>query len=235
MSDQLEQRLLDLGTALDIPTVPNVASAVIGRLPERRRRLARPARRTLALALATLLLLAGTALAVTRTRDAMLKVLGLRGVRIERVASLPASAGTRLGLGTRIPLADARHAAGFGALEPSGATAAFLAHDTPGGRISLLVGSTVVTEFRGSVSHIVLLKLLGPGTRSRRVRVNGRPGVYLFGSPHEVLVMDQSGELRSDRVHLAGNVLLWQQGPLTLRIEGARSLAHALALAHSLR
>ena len=234
MSDQLEQRLRALGAALDVPLAPNLASTVIGRLPERRRRRARPARRTLALAFGTVLLLAGTAMAVPPTRNAILDVLGLRGVRIERVNSLPASAGTRLGLGTRLPLADARHAAGFAALEPPRATAAFLAHDTPGGRISLLVGPTLLTEFRASVSRL-LLKMLGPGTRGRLVRVNGGAGIYLFGSPHEVLVIGPDGAMRTDRIHLAGNVLLWQQGPLTLRIEGTHNLAQALALARSLR
>jgi hypothetical protein len=139
---------------------------VISRLPDRRRARARPARRILVLAFAVGLLLAGTAMAVPPTRDAILNVLGLRGVRIERVTSLPASAGTRLGLGTRIPLADARHAAGFTALEPLRATAAFLAHDMPGGRISLLVGPTLITEFRASVTR-VLVKIIGLDTRYR--------------------------------------------------------------------
>lgn len=234
MSDQLEQRLLALGAALDVPQAPNLAATMTGRLPQRRRRRARPARRTLALAFGTVLLLAGTAMALPPTRDAILNVLGLRGVRIERVNSLPPSAGTRLGLGTRIPLADARHAAGFPALEPPRATAAFLAHDIPGGRISLLVGPNVVSEFRASVAP-VLGKLLGAGTHARLVRVNGGPGIYLFGSPHDVVVIGPDGAVLTDAVHLAGNVLLWQQGPLTLRIEGSHHLAAALALAHSLR
>lgn len=233
MSDQLEQQLRELGGALDVPPAPNLASMVISRLPERRRRSVRPARRTLVLAFAAILLLAGTAMAVSPTRDAILKVLGLRDVRIERVNSLPARAGTRLGLGTRIPLADARHAAGFTALEPPNATAAFLAHDMPGGRISLLVGPMLLTEFRASVSE-VLLKMLGSGTGDMLVRVNGGAGIYLFGSPHEVIVVAPDGVPRTDQIHLAGNVLLWQQGPLTVRIEGTNSLTQALALAHSL-
>jgi hypothetical protein len=36
-------------------------------------------------------------------------------------------------------------------------------------------------------------------------------------------------------VRIAGNVLLWQQGPLTLRVEGTHALSEALALARSLR
>jgi hypothetical protein len=220
--------------ALEAPAAPNIAATVIGRLPDRRRRRARPARRTLVLGFGITLLLAGSAMALPPTRNAILNVLGLRGVRIERVTSLPASAGTRFGLGTRIPFADAREAAAFTALTPPRATAAFLAQDIPGGRISLLVGRTLVTEFRASVSAL-LVKMIGLATHYTLVRVNGGAGIYLFGAPHEVFVMEPNGALRTDRVRLAGNVLLWQQGPLTLRIEGTHNLAQALALAHSLR
>ena len=47
------------------------------------------ARRSLALALAASLLLGGAAFAITPSRHAILDVLGLRGVRIERVPHLP--------------------------------------------------------------------------------------------------------------------------------------------------
>jgi len=234
VNNQLEQRLHALGAALDVPVAPDVASTVVGRLPDRRRGPARPGLRTFVLALGVGLALAGTATAVRPTRDAILDVLGLRGVRIERVTSLPASAGPRLGLGTRIPLAAARHVADFTALEPPRATAAFLAHDIPGGRISLLVGRTLVIEFRASDSAI-LLKLIGPRTRYRLLRVNGGAGIYLYGAPHGVLVPGPDGVLRRDRIRLAGNVLLWQQGSLTLRVEGTHNLSQALTLARSLR
>jgi hypothetical protein len=35
-------------------------------------------------------------------------------------------------------------------------------------------------------------------------------------------------------VRIAGDVLVWQQGPLTLRIEGLHTLPQALALARTL-
>jgi hypothetical protein len=49
------------------------------------------------------------------------------------------------------------------------------------------------------------------------------------------LIQDSTGRVQTDRVRLSGNVLLWQQGPVTVRIEGARTLGAALALARSLR
>jgi hypothetical protein len=236
MTGDLEQRLVALGASLELPPAPDLGPAVLARLPARRRR-RRPARRTLAVALAAMLLLAGGAMAVAPTRDAILRILGLRGVRIERVRQLPPlppSTGLGLGLGKRIPLSGARHAAAFAALLPSGSPAAYLGHDVPGGRISLLIGRVLIIEFRGTTTPFIF-KVIGPGTTVKRVRVNGGPGVYLSGAPHEVLFQTQTGQVRTDRVRLAGNVLLWQQGPLTIRIEGARTLRQARVLARSLR
>jgi hypothetical protein len=236
MSQELEQRLIALGATLELPPAPDLVPAVLDRLPAQVRR-RRRARRTLAIALAGALLLAGAAMAAPPTRHAILRVLGLRGVQIERVPRLPRvprGAGARLGLGGRIPLARARHAAGFTALLPPVSATAYLRHDIPGGRVSLLTGQLLITEFRGG-STPYIFKVLGPGTKLRHVRVNGGPGVYLSGAPHEVLFRAQNGQIDDDRVRLAGNVLMWQQGPLTIRIEGTHTLGQALALARSLR
>jgi hypothetical protein len=233
MTGDLEQRLVALGATLELPPARDVVPVVLARLPARRR--SRPARRTLAVALAVTLLLAGGAMAVAPTRHAILRILGLRGVRIERVPQLPPLPATiGLGLGQRIPLDRARHAAGFTALLPSGSPAAYLGHDVPGGRISLLIGRVLIIEFRGTTTPFIF-KVIGPGTSVKATRVNGGPGVYLSGAPHEVLFQAQTGQVRTDRVRLAGNVLIWQQGALTIRIEGTRTLSQARGLARSLR
>jgi hypothetical protein len=235
MIGDLEQRLGELAATLVVPPAPDLTPSVLARLPRRHASRGRLSGRTLAFALTAVLLLAGTALAVPPTRDAILRVLGLRGVSIERLPQpppLPARAGAKLGLGERIPLRRARHAAGFTALLPPNATAAYLAHDVPGGRISLLVGADLVIEVRGAPFFV---KLIGPGTRSKLLRVNGGAGVYLYGAPHDVIFGQAGGAPELDRVRIAGNVLLWQQGPLTLRIEGTHTLKQALARARSLR
>jgi hypothetical protein len=234
MMRELEERLVALGATLELPSAPDVVPAVLVRLAARPRR-RRPARRTLAVALVSTLLVAGGAMAVPPTRHVILRILGLRGVSIERVPRLPqVPESARLGLGQQIPLGRARHAAGFTALLPSGPAAAYIGHDVPGGRISLLIGRVLIIEFRGTATPFIF-KLIGPGTSAMRVRVNGGPGVYLSGAPHEVLLQTQTGQVQTDRVRLAGNVLIWQQGPLTIRIEGSRTLSGARALARSLR
>jgi hypothetical protein len=92
----------------------------------------------------------------------------------------------------------------------------------------------LVIEFRGQSTPFIL-KLIGVGTRARRVRLGADRGVYLEGAPHELIFLDARGNARTDTVRLAGNVLLWQHGPLIVRIEGSRSLRDALALARSLK
>ena len=235
MRNDLEQRLSALGATLEMAPAPDMVPAVLARLPPRQRRRLL-ARRTLAVVLAALLLVAGGAMAAPPTRHAILRILGLRGVQIEkapRLPAVPAGAGRRLGLGRRIPIARARRAAAFTALLPPGSPAAFLGHDVPGGRVSFLIGRVLVTEFRGAATPLVL-KVIGPRTKITRVRVDGGPGVYLSAAPHEVLFQSPTGALEPDRVRLAGNVLLFDHRGLTVRIEGTHTLGEALALARSL-
>jgi hypothetical protein len=241
--NELEQQLIDLGSALEIPEAPDLMAAVRDRLPSRpARRIRRPTlgvrRRSVVLGISLAVVLAGTAAAIPPVRHAIERVFGINGAVVERVPQLPAlpnKVGAKLHLGRRIPVSDARHVASFTALVPSsGVSAAYVANDVAGGRVSLTAGRLLVTEFRGT-SRPFILKLIAVGTRAIRTRVGGEPAVYLEGAPHEVFFLDAHGQARTDEVRLAGNVLLWQRGPLTLRIEGARSLDDALALARSLR
>ena len=238
--NELEQQLTDLGSVLEIPGTPDLVAAVRERLPSRparrgRRRRLRVRRRSVALGIALAVLLAGTAAAIPSVRHAVERVFGINGAVVERVPTLPKAAGGTLHLGRRIPVSDARHAASFMALlPPSGVSAAYVANDVPGGRISLTAGRLLVIEFRGT-SRPFILKMVAVGTHVIRARVGAEPAAYLEGAPHEVFFLDAHGNPRTDDVRLAGNVLLWQHGSLTVRIEGARSLRDALALARSLR
>jgi hypothetical protein len=233
----LEQRLLALGAALESPPAPDLVPAVSARLaPRRRRRFAPPPRRALALAFALLLLGAGGAMAITPVRHAVLDLFDLRGAKVERVPRLPPAppgASTPLPLGRRIPVATARHAASFRALLPPRVSAAYLGTQPDGGRITLVTGRLNIVEFRGRVSPYVV-KLAGPSTRVRPLRVNGGRGVFISGAPHQVIFEDVHGQAQPDDIHLAGDVLLWQQHNLIVRIEGARSLREARAVARSL-
>jgi hypothetical protein len=234
VSEDLQRSLRALGAQLEFPPAPAVGE-LLAELPPRRR--AERARRTLALAFAALLLVAGAAFALPATRARILRGLGLRGVEIVRVPKLPPVApgtGTRLALGRRISLRSARHAAGFTPLLPPAASAAYVGHDIPGGRISVLVGPILITEFRASLAP-TFQKLVGPATAARAVRVGDHRGAWIYGAAHVVLFEQNSGAPDADQARLAGNVLVWQQGPLTVSVEGAHTLSRARAVARTLR
>jgi len=89
-------------------------------------------------------------------------------------------------------------------------------------------------EFRSSAgSFDFISKLVGPDTRIEQVTVNGVPGVWLEGAPHQVFIQPSpgGGSLVSDRVRLAGNTLLWYSDGVTYRLEAKVSKARALEIA----
>lgn len=79
-----------------------------------------------------------------------------------------------------------------------------------------------------------MAKLLPPGTTVTPVTVAGRPGMWIAGDPHELMYLDREGRAQTDTVRQAGNVLLWEDGGITHRIEGLGSLDRAQAIAASL-
>jgi hypothetical protein len=252
---ELEHALVRLGSELDFPETPDVASAVRRRLdrPQRRSRLRLPETRTLAVAFAVLLAVAGAVLAVPPARSAILDFLGLRGATIERVETLPelpAGAG-RLDLGRPVSLEEAQESAEFDVLVPGllGEPAnVFYSASVPGGRISLIYrpGDDVpasrytgvgllVTEFRGDLTPDLVGKLVDGGARVEPVTVGGQPGFWIEGGPHFFFYRDPRGDIAEDTMRLAGNTLLFERGTTLVRLEGSRELPRdrALAIAES--
>jgi hypothetical protein len=120
---------------------------------------------------------------------------------------------------------------------PSGGQVALVYLSRPGYRLDPQTGvSILLTEFRGTVGRDAFGKGLPPNTRLESVTVNGGPGFWIEGAPHALIFYrDASGNFKQTEVRLAGNVLLWQQGELTLRLEGSFTKAQALQIAESLR
>ena len=206
----------------------------------RRRRPPRPVLAFVGLAAAVILVLAGTVAALPDLRSAVGAWLGLPGVRIERTedkGKLPSPA-VSPSLGDHVPVEEARAAVSFELLTPprAGRFEAYLDGDavtlvsrTPTGETEL-----IITQFEGRLDRDLLHKVLGPDSRLRGVDVDGNSGYWITGSLHSVLYLAPSGAIREDTVRLAGNTLLWERGRLTLRVEGAGSLARALSIARSL-
>ena len=63
--------------------------------------------------------------------------------------------------------------------------------------------------------------------------VKGQPGLFVTGAEHYVMFRDRNGNITDERTYLAGTVLLWNRGPLLLRLEGEMTIGEALALAKS--
>src|SRR5205823_12360200 len=95
----------------------------------------------------------------------------------------------------------------------------------------------LVSEFRGDVdpASVPIGKVVGPDTHLEQLRVNGGDGFWLEGHPHLFFYHDANGNLRDESLRLAGNTLVWDQGDLTIRVEGAPTKEQAVRIATSLR
>jgi hypothetical protein len=250
---ELERTLVRLGDDLDWPATPDLTASVRARLEApaarpRRRRLAAllpPAglRRSLALAAIALLLLAGTVFAaVPGVRDAVLEFLDLQGATVERRETLPTRPPDRaLDLGDRTTLADAGGQLGFTPLvpaDPGRPDAVYVRRGPPGGELSLTYGPgprVLVTEFRGDLSPEYIGKVVGADTTTDRLRVDGKPAIWIEGAPHFFFYRRPDGTIVEDQLRLAENVLLLERGSLLIRLEGGFDRDRALRIARSLR
>jgi len=235
---ELELAVRRLGDEVEWPETPDLAKVVRRRIEATPRRVYRPRRLALALAIAAVAV--GAVLAVPPARTAVLEWFGFGGVEIRRVAELSeVPPRGRLVLGERVALGDARRRAGHPVLVPAGAPpdAVYLDTASPGSPVALVYGSLtnprlLVLQFRAAP---LIQKALRFETRVEQVVVNGEPGLWIEGPAHEFFYRTGEREPTLDTQRLAGNTLLWTRGPLTLRIEGDLTRAEALRIAESMR
>jgi len=213
------------GLAIAWPKTPDLRPELGPRVRSRRPLLA-------AIAVALVVVALAAALAVPQSRGAILRFLHLGGVTVEIVDTLPSAQERPLaaGLGPVVTAADARRRLGATPLVPP--------LDPPpplhvaDGVVSAVFadrGRPVLLSELGGDDPVIVKKLL-QGGQIRFVRVGGAPGYWITGTGHVVTLPP------SPSPRLAGNVLLWQTGGLTLRLEGrGLTLARALELAGSFR
>ena len=253
----------ELGAAIaasrpEWPRTPPIAPSVVERireterLPQLRPRMSLPSRRrTVLILVAAVLLLAAAAVAAT-----VIVRIGAETVRV--LPGPPTAEPTRTlspgALGEPVTLSEAEEVAGFAPVvparlgEPDGVWV-----DAPppgttgaeaGSRIVLAWAPTpalpaigdlpwgaVVLEFRGQAEIAAKTVFEDGGGSIRGVSVDGHEGLWVTG-PHTITFAPRTGgEPRT--VQVAGNVLLWQRGDLTLRLESALGLPAALEVATS--
>jgi len=241
---ELESRLAEL--PVEWPPAPDVAARVRARVeaepPQRARRWrrSRRLRPALAIPLAVLAVAVGGVAAVPSARSAVLRWLGIEGVRIERVPEAPTPAPSpALDLGERIRLAPET-------LVPQALGPPDAVYTAAGDLVTLLYrprdglpeseqsgAGALLSQFRGRTNAQFIRKFAGPDTTIERVQVGGEPGYWIAGEPHGLLYEDPAGDIREAPTRLAGPTLVWRRGELTLRLEADVPKSRALAIARS--
>lgn len=238
---ELELALRQLGATIEFPEPPDLATRVRGRLGEAPDRGWAP-RRLAALALAVLVVAVAAVLAVPSARTSILEWLGIKGVSVTRVDTLPETGLLRVrDLGTRVTLAEARERAPW-IVEPRTANigapdAVYYSTHVPGDQVTFVWGTRrkVQLLLTQSPGEAFAEKMVGPETTAEQVDVDGKFGVWFSGAPHAFVFRDERGQIREELPRLARNTLLWQDGQLTVRIEGDLSKDEALEIARTVR
>jgi len=243
----LEERLHDLGAAVAFPATPPLAALVADRLrqPSRRPWLGRPVSRALVLALLATVLLVGIAAAIG------IALGGLRVVFGPAPSPLPSMlAGP--GLGEPTTLAEARDTVTFSLRVPGlpglgDPDLVYLADPPTGGAVTFLYRERdgfpadpstnvglIVTQFRADIGPEVFEKLVNSGVRVTATHVGDRDAWWIAGGEHFFFYRDAQGNVVDTTLRLAGDTLIWEEGGVTHRVEGAPSLADAIRVADSL-
>jgi hypothetical protein len=248
---ELELNLRSLGRQLEWPPTPDLVIRVQHRLasslPQRRSRLWRP---TLVAVLAIVALTLGWS---PGAREAVARLLGVVGIRIETQVETSVPPSFDLGLGVQVSAAEATSLVDYALLSPGSSDvgspdAIYYTDERLGGQVTLVwapranlpeaadsgVGM-LISSFRGNLDSSTYAKELN-ATRNLLldVEVRARPGFWIEGEPHVFLFENPNGVIEFESVRLAGNVLLWEENGVTMRIESALPRADVLRIAESL-
>ncbi len=176
--------------------------------------------------------------AVSPARSAVLDVLGITGgAKIVRVAEPPEFTRGPLDLGSEVTLADARSGLAFRPRLPAGLgkpDRVRYSARIAGGALTLDWPGYSLTQFQGGTTPFIK-KLLDERSRVTEVQVDGAFGFFISGPSH-YLVLDRDGQdLDAKAALVDADVLLWDSGGLSFRLETRHGLDDALAVARSLR
>ncbi len=185
-------------------------------------------------------------LATPQGRQAVADLISVTGITI-RWGEAEGPVGAEFDLGEVVAIGVAARGVAFPILEPAEAPDTIYLDDVPaGGAVHMVwrgdsrlpashgtdVG-TLYSQFQVTGSE-VFVKSLDETVTVRRVEVRGHEGFWIEGAPHYIFYKDALGADRQEEARLAGNVLAWEEGGVTHRIETTGSLEEALRLASTL-
>ena len=230
----LDLALVDLGDHLDHPAgdrlpVAVAAAIAVDRVPRTSR-----TRRRVAAAVVAVLAVGGAV-----ASPAIADWLGLRGVEVhQEPAPAPGRVGVGLDLGRQVTLEEAERVAGFDIPIPAALgepdevwvrrngtrVIASLVWDDPRALLTFIDA--------GIAEETVVDKFSRQATVIEEVSVEGEPGLWIDGV-HEVAFSLDDGDVLVESLRLADRVLLWERGPLTLRLEANLDRDASLRVAES--
>jgi hypothetical protein len=242
--DDLVRELEALGRSLDSPESAGLVTAVLERVevlptpsPSRWQRwrhsvaeLARTWRRVTTLVVVAVLV----ALAATPpVRAAVADWFGFAGVRIEQGPDRGDEAPPPPSADSTMSVAEAAELVGFTVLVPDelGKPGAVEISDD---RVIVSMSWTTdagpvrLDQFDGRLDFTIAKT--SPGAEF--VAVNGGDAIW-FERPHEVVVLDEEDNPRTETARLAGQTLIWPMEDTTLRLEGDLTREEAVAIAES--
>jgi hypothetical protein len=236
---ELETGLRSLAAEIAFPPTPPLADAVRARLEPRQRRQWFTGRRV-AVAFAVVLAAFAAVLAASPgARSAFLELFGIEGATVYRVERTPdVNKYAPLARGEAVTLAEAERSVTFDLrLPPTEAgrpiERVFLDRIVGAVSVAYCCPELLLTQFRGETLPYVQ-KFAGSGVHVEHLTVDDSPGIWIEG-PHVVVFRDARGIVHEDEMRLAGNVLLWESGGITYRLEGDVDRDEALRLAKELR
>ena len=236
--DALIAELRALAPLLEVPEAADQRAAVRARLSARPARKSRRTRWVVAAVTA----LAGTVIAVSPARAAVVDVVGgvLRIVGIEVRAEpvpVPARPAPLPSHGV-VTLAEARAAARFPVVVPGALGVpekVELADPDAGGgprvvSLSFRGGAVRFDQLDGAMSPVFLKS----SADAEWTDVGGNVAIWVPG-PHPVTYVDRQGEERTETGRLAAPTLIWSAGAVTYRLEGLATLEQARTVAGDLK
>lgn len=232
MTDDLEAGLRDLGARLEVPSTPDVTTAVLNRLdnptPARRR-----VPRLVTAAIAAMVALAAAMVVSPAVRAAVFDLLRIGGVEIHQDEPAPPTPTLEAPLpGERaVSLTEAREIVDFTLRLPTGLGEPDAIRVTDDRVVTLAYGNVRIDQFDGGLDPF--FEKFTAAEDVHRVSVDDRPGIWV-DRPHVVLYTDDHGTTHEEAARLAGSTLIWADDGVTYRVEGDLTETEALAVAESL-